>query len=62
MRPFFISMKGTAMGIYFTTPAGNFGIRLDLGEGERALTATAAGVFEDILTLAKKHFCNLGYR
>lgn len=52
-NPFFVSMRGKSMGLYFVTSASNFGIWLDLGEGERALTATAAGVFEDILTLAK---------
>ncbi|MBI2120693.1 MAG: hypothetical protein HYT94_03675 [Parcubacteria group bacterium] len=53
-NPFFTRMRGKSMGLYFVTSASNFGIRLDLGEGERALRATAAGVFEDILTLAKK--------
>lgn len=52
-NPFFVSMKGTAMGMYFTTPAGNFGIRLDLGPKEKAIMATAAGMFEDIVTVAK---------
>lgn len=52
-NPFFVTMRGTAMGLYFITPAANFGIRLDLGAGERALMATAAGMFEDILTIAK---------
>ncbi len=53
-NPFFTRMRGKSMGLYFITSASNFGIWLDLGEGERALRATAAGVFEDILTLAKK--------
>ncbi|MBI2120704.1 MAG: hypothetical protein HYT94_03730, partial [Parcubacteria group bacterium] len=52
-NPFFISMKGTAMGLYFVTPAGNFGIRLDLGPKKYAIMATAAGMFEDIVTVAK---------
>lgn len=53
-NPFFVSMRGTSMGLYFKTPAVGFGIRLDLGPGERAIMATAAGVFEDILTIIAK--------
>jgi homoserine dehydrogenase len=52
-NPFFVSMRGTSMGLYFHTPAGNFGIRLDLGQKEKAIMATAAGMFEDIVTVAK---------
>lgn len=52
-NPFFVRMRGTSMGLYFTTPAASFGISLDLGKGERAIMATAAGVFEDILTVAR---------
>lgn len=52
-NPFFTQMRGTSMGLYFTTSAARFGIRLDLDKGERAIMATAAGVFEDILTVAK---------
>lgn len=52
-NPFFVSMRGTSMGLYFVTPAANFGIWLDLGKGDRAIMATAAGVFEDILSLMK---------
>lgn len=51
--PFFKGMHGTSMGLYFTTNAANFGFQLDLGAGERAIMATAAGVFEDILSIAK---------
>lgn len=50
---FFTQMRGTSMGLYFVTPAANFGFWLDLGKGERAIMATAAGVFEDIMTIAK---------
>lgn len=52
-NPFFSRMRGTSMGLYFTTKAANFGFRLDLGMGDRALVATAAGVFEDVLLIAK---------
>ncbi len=52
-NPFFVRMRGTSMGLYFKTPAANFGIWLDLGAGERAIMATAAGVFEDVLSIAK---------
>ncbi len=52
-NPFFAGMRGTAMGLYFRTPTESFSIRLDLGEGDQAITATAKGVFEDILTIAK---------
>lgn len=51
-NPFFARMRGTSMGLYFVTPAANFGIWLDLGAGERAIMATAAGVFEDIVAIA----------
>lgn len=52
-NPFFSQMRGTSMGLYLTTNAGNFGFRLDLGEGDRAIVATAAGVFEDILSIGR---------
>lgn len=52
-NPFFTSLQGTAMGLYFKTRRlGDFGLRLDLWPGERAILNTAAGVFEDILTVA----------
>lgn len=53
-NPFFTQMRGTSMGLYFETKAGDFGIRLDMHEDERAIMATAAGVFEDILTTATR--------
>ncbi|MCP6720328.1 MAG: hypothetical protein KJI72_03380 [Patescibacteria group bacterium] len=53
-NPFFVGMRGTSMGIYFVTPAANFGIRLDISQGERAIIATAAGVFEDLLSIIKE--------
>jgi homoserine dehydrogenase len=53
-NPFFVKMRGTSMGLYFKTSAAKgFGIWLDLGSGDRAIIATAAGVFEDILSIAK---------
>lgn len=52
-NPFFTRMRGTSMGLYFVTPAANFGIWLDLGQGQRAIMATAAGVFEDVLSIIK---------
>lgn len=52
-HPFFTQMRGTSMGLYFTTEAADFGFRLDLGAGDRAIMATAAGVFEDILSIGK---------
>ncbi|MBI2607871.1 MAG: hypothetical protein HYW51_03535 [Candidatus Doudnabacteria bacterium] len=59
-NPFFVHMRSTSMGLYFQTPTADpgsesgtsFGIRLDLGSGDQAIMATAAGVFEDILTIA----------
>jgi len=50
---FFVRMLGTSMGLYFVTPAANFGIWLDLGKGSQAIMATAAGVFEDLLSIIK---------
>ncbi|MBI4050309.1 MAG: hypothetical protein HY398_02570 [Candidatus Doudnabacteria bacterium] len=53
-NPFFVGIRQTSMGIYFQTPAADFGIRLNLKEGQRAIMATAAGVFEDLLTIARR--------
>lgn len=51
----FAKLRGTDMALWFEIPsAGPFGIAMKLPEGERAIMATAAGVFEDILTIAKQ--------
>lgn len=51
----FAKLRGTDMGLWFEIPsAGPFGIPMKLPEGSKAITATAAGVFEDLLTIAKK--------
>lgn len=50
----FARLRGTDMGLWFEIPsAGPFGIPMKLMEGDRAIMATAAGVFEDILTIVK---------
>lgn len=51
----FAKLRGTDMGLWFEIPsAGPFGIPMKLPEGDKAIMATAAGVFEDLLTIAKK--------
>lgn len=51
----FANLRGTDMGLWFEIPsAGPFGIAMKLAEGDRAIMATAAGVFEDLLAIAKK--------
>lgn len=50
----FARLRGTDMGLWFEIPsAGPFGIPMKLPEGDKAIMATAAGVFEDILTIAR---------
>lgn len=52
---FFTKLRDTDMGLWFEIPsAGPFGIPMKLPEGSKAIMATAAGVFEDLLTIAKK--------
>lgn len=51
----FANLRGTDMGLWFEIPsAGSFGISMKLPEGERAIRATAAGVFEDLIAVAKR--------
>lgn len=51
----FARLRGTDMGLWFEIPsAGPFGIPMKLPEGSKAIMATAAGVFEDLLTIARK--------
>lgn len=52
---FFAKLRGTDMGLWFEIPsAGPFGIPMKLPEGKLAIMATAAGVFEDLLIIAKQ--------
>jgi len=53
-NPFFVRMRNTSMGLYFVTEYASFGIRLDLGTGEKAIMATAAGLFADVISIIKK--------
>lgn len=51
----FTRLRGTDMGLWFEIPsAGPFGIPMKLPEGDKAIMATAAGVFEDLLAIARK--------
>lgn len=51
----FAKLRGTDMGLWFEIPsAGPSGIPMKLPEGNKAIMATAAGVFEDLLTIARK--------
>ncbi|MBI4050630.1 MAG: hypothetical protein HY396_01495, partial [Candidatus Doudnabacteria bacterium] len=52
---FFVKLRGTDMGLWFEIPsAGPFGILMKLPEGTKAIMTTAVGVFEDLLTIARK--------